>query len=394
MELFGGFRKIAGKRNELLWTGLIPDSHAVKGSEVWRQGLPGLLNEVRIRYKDSQAEFSTIQLKAYEQGRGSFEGTSRHFVWMDEEPPLDVYSECVTRTMTSRGIAYVTFTPLDGITPVILLFLPASMRAIESGYGDDAPLAGEDADSEDTGRHLTQWGWDDVPHITPAMIRELWRGTPRHLRRARRYGEPVLGVGRVYEVDPEDLVEDPFRIPDEWRRVFCIDPGWNRTAALWAAVDDLSGTVHLYSEYYESHKKTFVHAAAVLARGSWIPGLIDPAAIGTLKDGENYMSLYAANGVNLSPAENALESGIASVTDLMTTGRLKISRSCRNLVREMGLYKRDDKGKIPKGQDDHLLDCMRYIVTSGMQRARAKSRIHSGSFALSTESPADALAGF
>ena len=29
------------------------------------------------------------------QGRGSFEGTEQHVIWLDEEPPMDVYGECL-----------------------------------------------------------------------------------------------------------------------------------------------------------------------------------------------------------------------------------------------------------------------------------------------------------
>ena len=65
-----------------------------------------------------------LTLKSYEQGRKKFQGTEIDLVWLDEEPPEDVYSECVTRTMTTGGIVYLTFTPLEGLSNVVMSFLP------------------------------------------------------------------------------------------------------------------------------------------------------------------------------------------------------------------------------------------------------------------------------
>jgi phage terminase large subunit-like protein len=44
--------------------------------------------------------------------------------WLDEEPPLDVYTECLTRLMTRNGLMMCTFTPLKGLSDVVLMYLP------------------------------------------------------------------------------------------------------------------------------------------------------------------------------------------------------------------------------------------------------------------------------
>ena len=71
-------------------------------------------------------------------------------------------------------------------------------------------------------------------------------------------------------------------------------------------------------------------------------------------------------------AKNALEPGIAAMEARMRSGRLKVFSTLQNFRREFGLYRRDDKGKIPEGQDDHLMDCGRYGVMTGTRIARAK----------------------
>jgi phage terminase large subunit-like protein len=55
--------------------------------------------------------------------RGAFEGTEQDVVWLDEEPPLDVYVECLVRTMTTDGLVMVTFTPLEDMSDVVMSFL-------------------------------------------------------------------------------------------------------------------------------------------------------------------------------------------------------------------------------------------------------------------------------
>jgi phage terminase large subunit-like protein len=68
-------------------------------------------------------------MKSYEQGRGSFEGTSQHVIWLDEECPMDVYGECLIRLMTTQGVLLLTFTPLEGMSETVLQFQLASERA-------------------------------------------------------------------------------------------------------------------------------------------------------------------------------------------------------------------------------------------------------------------------
>jgi phage terminase large subunit-like protein len=63
-------------------------------------------------------------LKSYERGRGAFEGTEHYGLWLDEEPPLPIYTEGRMRLMTRRGHALLAFTPLDGMTEVVQAFLP------------------------------------------------------------------------------------------------------------------------------------------------------------------------------------------------------------------------------------------------------------------------------
>ena len=104
-----------------LGTGLIP-ADAIVNEPSRRAGAPGAFDTARIRHVSGGV--SLLGFKAYDQGRRKFQGTAKHVVWLDEEPPADVYDECMLRLMTTDGLMLCTFTPLDGLTEIVQRFLP------------------------------------------------------------------------------------------------------------------------------------------------------------------------------------------------------------------------------------------------------------------------------
>jgi phage terminase large subunit-like protein len=293
---------------------------------------------------------STVGLKTYEQGRKSFEGTAKDWIWDDEEPPADVYDEQKMRLLTTNGCIYTTFTPLRGMSDVVKSFLEPdndAMRAV---------------------KFYVQAGWRDAPHLNEEAKKSMLAGLPPHQVRARTLGEPSLGSGAIYPISEDDVLIDSFAIPDSWARGYALDVGWNRTACLWGARDPGNGRIVLYDEHYQGMGEPASHALAIRARGDWIKGVIDPAARGRSQmDGKQLLWVYTQLGLDLSPANNALEAGITSVWQALLSGQLKAMRHLQQWRREFGRYHRDDKGQIP-AQDDHLMDDMRYLWMSGRDR--------------------------
>jgi phage terminase large subunit-like protein len=123
-KLFGPVEG-SGPTKRFAGTGLIPGDSI--GDCSWRGGFPDLADSVAIRHKSGG--MSRLGLKSYQQGRGAFEGTEQDLVWLDGEPPLDVYVECLVRTMTTGGLVLVTFTPLEGMSDVVTSFLEAERSA-------------------------------------------------------------------------------------------------------------------------------------------------------------------------------------------------------------------------------------------------------------------------
>lgn len=106
-------------------TGIIPGETLIR-RPTWKSGVADLVDTVKVKHVSGG--FSTLGLKSYQQGRGSFEGTEQDAIWLDEECPEDVYGECLIRIMTTNGLIMLTFTPLMGLTPVVLQFLPDDMN--------------------------------------------------------------------------------------------------------------------------------------------------------------------------------------------------------------------------------------------------------------------------
>ena len=101
-------------------TGMIPFDELERAAP--KQGIPDAVETIYVRH--SSGGLSTCQINSYDQGREAFQGTERHVIWLDEECPEDVYTESLMRTMTTDGIVLLTFTPIRGVTPLVLSFLP------------------------------------------------------------------------------------------------------------------------------------------------------------------------------------------------------------------------------------------------------------------------------
>lgn len=112
------------QQKDLWGTGMIPGDALTDWTT--SRGIPDALNSVVVRYGgggDVQAGNSVCVFKSYEQGREKWQGDTLDGVWNDEEPPSDIYSEGLTRTNATEGIVITTFTPLLGMSEVVMSFL-------------------------------------------------------------------------------------------------------------------------------------------------------------------------------------------------------------------------------------------------------------------------------
>jgi len=358
-------------------TGMIPGA-LIEKTTPKAGGVPNAVDTILVRH--ISGGLSRIKIKSYAEGRKSFEGTEQDIIWLDEECPIDIYTECLTRTMTTNGHIILTFTPLAGLTQTVLMFLPG----------------GNIKEWAEGSRCLIMATWDDAPHITKKQKDKLLRGLPPAQRAARSRGIPSMGSGVIYPVLEEDIICQPFEIPKHYKHAYGLDVGWNRTAAIWCAIDPATDIIYIYSDYYRSQAEPVIHATGIMARGDWIPGVIDPASRGRGQgDGKKLFKMYRELGLLIRKADNSVDAGLQKVWNLFSTGKIKIFSTCLNTLAEYRLYHRNEKGAIVK-ENDHLMDALRYLIMTGLVRAIVKPKpipFNDQLFAELNYSPRDAVVG-
>lgn len=340
-------------------TGLIPGDLIVRTTP--KQGTPDAVSMVFVKHISGGT--SALTLKSYEMGREAFEGNEVDVIWLDEEPPMDVYFESFTRIMSTvpggeSGILIATFTPLEGLTETALLFAPGG--AVKDGINPES------------GRYTLNLSWDDAPHLTKEVKDDMLKAYPPYMRDARSRGIPQLGAGAIFPVPESEIMVSDFPIPDYWPRACALDVGWNFTAAVWVAIDPNTKKKYLYAVHKQGHVEPSVHARAIRSYGEWIPVKIDPASRGrSQKDGSQLLQDYKDLGLNVSTAKNAVESGLLRVWQALSSGEFKVFRSCEAWFAEFRVYRRDEHGKVVK-DNDHLMDATRYWFNSGEDAAIVK----------------------
>jgi phage terminase large subunit len=232
----------------------------------------------------------------------------------------------------------------------------------------------------------------DDGEVTPAGAAYIGRlDNLTGVRHARlRRGEWSSAEGVIYDEWSSGVhLIDPFPIPADWPRYWSIDFGFTNpfVCQFWAT--DPDGRLYLYREWYMTRRLVSDPAAAILAEitdddGEWLER--KPRAIIADHDAEGRAQLVKALGMGTTKAKKRVSEGIQAVQDRLKIQpdgkpRLFIMRDAlietdpdlaeaarpTSTETEVGAYVWDQRpGKPPKEEpvkeDDHGMDCMRYMV--------------------------------
>ncbi|MDY2880568.1 MAG: terminase family protein [Candidatus Borkfalkiaceae bacterium] len=314
----------------------------------------GVIDQIMV--KNVFGGISVIGFKSCDQGREKFQGSSLDFVWFDEEPPEDVYRECLMRVIDRKGDVFGTMTPLKGLT-----------------YIHDEIYLNE-GNSPEVWYEFFEWA--DNPFLSEEEAKEMTAGMSESELESRRYGRFRSNSGLVYPEFEENVhVVDPFPVPADWQNRLSIDPGLNNPLSChWYAVD-YDGNVFVVAEHYAAGKDVGWHADRIREisdRIGWrrdgdgkIRALIDSAANQrTLASAKSVTELFHEHGIAADPrVDKDLFAGIARVKEYFKEKKLFLFRGCDNLVRELKSY-RWGEGDVPRKRDDHCLDELRYFLMS------------------------------
>lgn len=341
----------------------LPPSALINGS--WEESYNKELRTLTLENE------STIEFMGYEQDLEKFAGTSRHGVWFDEEPPEDIFDECLQRLIDVGGDWWMTMTPVEGMTWT---------------YDRIYIAARTNPDF-----HVTEVETDDNPHINAVEIDVLQAGMSDDDKKARRKGQYVQIGGLIYKMLNEAHFIDFFVPPREWLHFAMMDHGLaNPTAWLWAAVNR-DGMIVVYDEYYKSGEVVSVHAAAVHEKSLFhnrVPDYnVGDPSIRNLDPitGTSVQLEYMEYGIPIVPGNNDVRAGISAVASrLVGYGNpprpyLYICKdTCPMTVWEMQRYRwatwanrtmdrAKNKKEEPHKKNDHTCDALRYGVASRPQ---------------------------
>lgn len=319
-------------------------------------GVPGAIGQIQTKHKSGG--ISSVTVKTFEMGRNQFQAATLDLLIFDEEPPEDIYSECIMRTRGVKGVkepgqVMMMFTPLKGLSDVVLRFLPNGRF----------PPGGEHPEHPE--RYAIAVSWDDAPHLTEEDKKTMLAEMPPNERDARTKGIPALGSGRIYPLSEDDIVCKPFEIPEYYPRAYGLDFGWNNTAVLWIAQDPVTQVKYIYAEYKKGKVQDSEHAYAIKQRGEWMAGAADPSGGGRRDDGKMRIDYYRSLGLDLYPGHNGIIAGISQVYNDFMSGMLKVFSNCHLFLDEFRIYRYDtkDPNKVARNQEDHLLDALRYLLS-------------------------------
>jgi phage terminase large subunit-like protein len=332
---------------QAIGTGAIPRD-AIKDWKRKQHGAADSIEYAVVRWGgggDVQAGEAYCGFKSYDQGRRRFQADTLDFIWFDEEPDEDIYFEGVTRTNTTLGLVTLTFTPLKGMSNVVMRYL----------------------EEEGPERCVTHMTIADAGHYSAEQRAKIIASYPAHEREARAYGRPTMGSGRVYPVLEESLAVEPFEIPAHWFHICALDFGWDHPQAAVELVWDKD-----QNDFYVTRARRQREATPVIFVGGmrhW--GLWQPWAWpqdGYQHDkgsGEQLAQAYADQGLKML-AEHAqfvdgsrsLEAGVQEILTLMQTGHFFVFANLEEWFKEFRMYHRKD-GKIVDLHDD-ILAATRY----------------------------------
>lgn len=225
----------------------------------------------------------------------------------------------------------------------------------------------------------------DNPFIDPSYLKFL-NALPERRRRQLRDGDWDTFEGMYFEQFNRNLhVVEPFEIPDGWQKAIGIDFGTAAPfAACWGAWDN-DGNCYIYREAHQAGLTPHEQAKQVIAKSTLVGGkrekysatVADPSVFSDRRGmGKSVADLWRDAGLHVTKAKNARVAGWSNVRQYLfdyerknidgTLGapRLFVFSSCHNLIRTIPLMQHDKRNAedLDTTLDDHLVDCLRYLL--------------------------------
>lgn len=337
---------------EAIGTGTIPKDLLVIPPKMSR-GIPDGIDTLQVRHCTDGVPDGTLSaavFMSYADGRAKWASDEWDGAWLDEEPEEDIYTEALTRTNITLGPVLLTFTPLKGVSDVVMRFI-----------------------NQHPGTQMVSMTLDEAEHFTPEARSQIEASYPEHEREARTKGVPILGSGKIFPYAESSIKVPPFEIPKHFAKLGAMDFGTDHPfAAVKGAWDRETDTVYITDCYKERGKMPYAHAASLRhwgrIRWAWPHDGLQIQRAG--REGKQLAQMYRDEGLDLISEHaqypddrgNGLEESIADMKTRMETGRFKVFDHLENWLEEFRYYHRKD-GIVVKERDD-AISATRYLLMS------------------------------
>jgi PBSX family phage terminase large subunit len=226
---------------------------------------------------------------------------------------------------------------------------------------------------------LLQSGSDEVEIIqfasteNPFFPEEEFKRAQRLLTKEefeRRYmGLFRKREGLVYSCFSEQNIVEPFEIPDRWTRFVGMDFGFNAPFVASFIARDFEKNYYIYKEYFKTQMSLSEHKEFLSENINKESTILypDPSRPDSIRE-------LTLSGYRCYPVDNKIEDGIDRMIELLKSGRLKIFKTCPELIDEFTSYhypeKKDNKAikELPVDLYNDGMDATRYVIFNEEKR--------------------------
>lgn len=182
-------------------------------------------------------------------------------------------------------------------------------------------------------------------------------------------GKWVAADGLVYPFFDESFI---YEAPDSFSRYYvsCDYGTVNPTSmGLWGENGDSWYRINEF--YHDSRQKGFQltdeeyygSLASLIGNRTVEAVIVDPSAA-------SFIECIRRHGqFAVIKADNDVLAGIRKTSDALKTGKIRICKGCRDIIREFSEYRWDDSAKYdaPRKENDHAMDDMRYFTATALK---------------------------
>ena len=357
-------------------TGMIPKDFILEESAVTVRGD----DLAALKIKHISGRMSEILFRSYSQGREAAQGFQADLIMIDEQPNDDFWSESLVRTAATNGQVICSFTPLKGLTGLV-----EELMQLEPIKDTPTDKFGPKYKSED-GWSMVRATWEDITHISEEDKAQLRKGFAAYEADARTFGMPIAGHGRIFPYQEADITYNPkeVQVSKDWDHILAIDIGHGHgrdpSAVIELAWDEINDVIYVTDEKVGETNTTrelsrLITSVNHISPVAWPPDAgkssmnSESTVVDQLKElqinllGKPFLNPRGADGKR----NNWKAPGINEINQRFAEGRILISASCTELLKEIQQYSYTESGKIQDGKD-HAIDAMRYGVMSIIQK--------------------------